>query len=344
MSRLNIIIAIILTSFVSCDKDKITISNNVSETFFVDNKNASMRVLVEGNTSSKTIILTIHGGPGAFSAAFNTDYISHILEPKYAMAYWDQRNAGASQGGNNISELKFENVVEDLKKVIQVLHYRYGTNTKIFIMSHSYGASIASSFLTKLDNQEMIDGWINIGGCNDNKKLPQFILEHLSKTSKEQIAIGNKVPEWEDIQKFCSNCDVSDPNQKDLLNDQAKKAEKLMGVESDLVKLFMKYAIKDEWPIMGIMANVQSNGNYSPSVSFTDEELARIKTPALFMYGDYDFTCPYLLGEYTISRLSTPETEKEMCIVKNAGHALWEHREVLFCDKVIDFVDKYKSK
>ena len=90
-----VILFFVLTS---CQKEKITIGTNVSETFYLDNNGASMRLLVEGNTASKTFLIFVHGGPGSSSYFYNTDYISQNIENKYAVVYWDQRNAGGSQG------------------------------------------------------------------------------------------------------------------------------------------------------------------------------------------------------------------------------------------------------
>ena len=67
---------------VSCQKEKITIGTGVSETFYLDNKGESMRILVEGNTLGKTFLIIVHGGPGVGSFIYNTDYISKNIEDK----------------------------------------------------------------------------------------------------------------------------------------------------------------------------------------------------------------------------------------------------------------------
>src|SRR5512133_213521 len=115
----NILYLCIILVFFGCQKEKITLSENVSEAFYVENGGASMRCLVEGNTSGRTFILIIHGGPGASSYLYDTEYISRNLGDKYAMVYWDQRNAGASQGSVNGENLHLDQMVDDLKKVIQ---------------------------------------------------------------------------------------------------------------------------------------------------------------------------------------------------------------------------------
>src|SRR5450759_4889762 len=165
MRRLFLFSFILL--FSGCQKEKITLSENVSEAFYVENAGASMRVLVEGNTASNTFILIIHGGPGASSYLYDTKYISRNLGDKYAMVYWDQRNAGASQGTVNGGNLHLEQMVEDLKKVIQVLKTRYGQNMSLFLVGHSFGGLIAAYFITRPDLQLMIKGLINVDGSHN---------------------------------------------------------------------------------------------------------------------------------------------------------------------------------
>src|SRR5450631_457633 len=128
MKRIFLLIFIFCSLFLfnGCQKESILISTNASEVFYVENQEASMRVFVEGNTASHIFILIIHGGPGVSSYFYDTKYISKHLGDKYAMVYWDQRNAGASQGTSNGKDLHLGIMVEDLKKVIEVLKFRYG--------------------------------------------------------------------------------------------------------------------------------------------------------------------------------------------------------------------------
>ena len=153
MKKLLMIFLILLFG---CQKEKITISEASSQVFFVENAGASMRVLVDGNTQSNIYILVIHGGPGLSSYFYDTKYVSQHLGDKYAMVYWDQRNAGASQGNSNGKQLHLSQMVDDLIKVIDVLKYRYGSNMSLFLLGHSFGGLIAADFLTHPGNQDMI--------------------------------------------------------------------------------------------------------------------------------------------------------------------------------------------
>jgi pimeloyl-ACP methyl ester carboxylesterase len=153
-----IIAAFVLFLFDSCQKEKITIGTNVSDTFYLDNNGSSMHVLVEGNTISHAFLIFIHGGPGAGSSFYNTDYISQNIENRFACVYWDQRNAGASQGSSNGDKLNLSQMTDDLKKLIQLIKYRYGENSSVFILGHSFGGLLVTSFMTTGNNQSMVKG------------------------------------------------------------------------------------------------------------------------------------------------------------------------------------------
>src|SRR5664279_1657480 len=184
------LLLILLISLLGCQKEKITISGATSEVFFVENAGASMRVLVHGNTASNVYILVIHGGPGLGSYFYDTKYISQNLGDKYAMVYWDQRNAGASQGSSNGGNLNLSQMVDDLKKVIQVLKYRYGSNMSLFLLGHSFGGLIAADFLTQPGNQNMIKGFINVDGSHNYPLNDTLTRQMLLSYGQKQVSIN----------------------------------------------------------------------------------------------------------------------------------------------------------
>ncbi len=182
-----------------CQKENITISGNVSEAFYVENAGASMRVLVKGNTASNTYILIIHGGPGASSYFYDTKYISKNLGEKFAMVYWDQRNAGASQGTDNGDYLHLNQMVEDLKKVIEVLKFRYGQNLSLFLLGHSFGGLIAADFVTRPGYQNMIKGLINVDGSHNYPLNDTLTRQMLLDEGNYQISQHRNAGKWQPI-------------------------------------------------------------------------------------------------------------------------------------------------
>jgi hypothetical protein len=60
----------------------ITLGTNVSETFYVENSGAAMRVLVEGNTTAKKFIVFVHGGTGVSAYIYDSEYIRKEIESR----------------------------------------------------------------------------------------------------------------------------------------------------------------------------------------------------------------------------------------------------------------------
>src|SRR4051812_15358351 len=108
----------------SCKKQSVQLSVSANDLFWVTNQGADMPVWVKGNTRSNVIILVIHGGPGDGAYSFS-DFETEKLRENYSVAFWDQRNAGASSGNSNISSLSLPQMVSDLEALIHVLKYRY---------------------------------------------------------------------------------------------------------------------------------------------------------------------------------------------------------------------------
>ena len=193
MKSLFTISVIIFLTGISCQKEVITLGTHVSETFYVENKGASMRVLVEGNTSGKVFIVFVHGGPGAGAYIYDTDYIRNNIGDRYAIVYWDERNAGGSQGGSNGKDLTLGQMTDDLKKVLQVLRARYGQDCSLFLIGHSFGGLLTSSFLVSGDNQAMIKGWIFADGSHNYPLNDSLTWQMLVTNGEQQIALNKNI-------------------------------------------------------------------------------------------------------------------------------------------------------
>lgn len=343
----NVFYLIIILVFLGCQKEKITLSENVSEAFYLENAGGSMRVLVEGNTASNTFILIIHGGPGASSYLYDTKYISRNLGDKYAMVYWDQRNAGASQGSVNGRNLNLEQMVDDLKKVIQVLKARYGKNMSLFLVGHSFGGLLAADFITQPNLQMMIKGFINVDGSHDYPLNDTLTRLKLLADGNYQISKNRNVDKWEPIIKYCnSHTGNFTFEESQLLESYASDAEEYI----DSVKYYsvvsevFKYAIPNKFPVTAMLSNLlfseDSNFNNELSVTRFSESLKNVTIPVLLLWGKYDFVCPPGLGEDFYNRISS--TEKRMVISPVSGHNLILQDKKLFCDEVSSFVLKYR--
>ncbi len=346
MKRLLLTIMIVL-GLASCQKEKISVGTDVSDTFYVDNAGASMRVLVEGNTSSQTFVIFVAGGPGASSYFYNTDYIKNNMADKYACVFWDQRNAGASQGNSNGSNLNLPQMTDDLKKVIEVLKSRYGSNSSAFILGHSFGGLLTSSFMTTGDNQTLVKGWIFADGSDNYPLNDTLTRRSLLTAGRQQVALNINTDKWNPIIDYCKsnrgNFSLVESNQLEVY---AEEAETYFNVvkEISLYDLIKEDAIKFNWPLSSILTNYlySSNNALNELLAKTEftSQLYKVVTPTLIMFGKYDFVCPKGLGDDVYNHISSQN--KEMVVSPISGHDIFLQDEVFFCDKINQFVEKYR--
>jgi pimeloyl-ACP methyl ester carboxylesterase len=347
MKRIFLLITILIT-LASCQKEKITIGIHVSETFYVDNTGASMRVLVEGNTASQVFLIFVHGGPGTSSYGYHTDYISQNIEDKYACVYWDQRDAGASQGNSNGASLNLTQMTEDLKKVIQVLKKRYGQNSGVFILGHSFGGLLTASFMTTADYQSMVKGWIFLDGSHNYPLNDTVTRQMLLTVGLQQIALNKNIEKWNPIIDYCNthtgNFTLEESDQfgtyaydAETYFDEVKKL--------DFMELIKEYALKDHLPITSALINsiYSSNAAFIKDLAKTEftSSLYKVVTPTLLLFGQYDFICPKELGEDVYNHIST--TEKRIAISPISGHNMYIQDASFFCNEVNTFIEQYKK-
>ena len=340
----SFIFSLFLLCILSCQKEKITINTSIQDLFYVDNDGAKMPVLVEGNTASKIIVLFVHGGPGGTGIGFNNDAnISNYLEKNYAVAYWDQRAAGTSQGNG---KLVFDAYVEDMTKVIAVLKYRYGSDIKVFVLSHSWGGLIAPAFLTKNNNQNSVKGWINVAGAHNYYLNDSLTRAYLLTFGKDQIAKNIHQAEWQKVVDFCvanvpnydyklsqdySSCAFSAENYIDDINPNT----------GSINSLFTKGY---PFSFFGFISNVGSTQFSSLGNEIIHKEysskLNTISIPILCITGKYDFTVPLGLANEVMNKVASKK--KKLVILQHSGHICMDNEPEAFYKEVVTFIEDNK--
>jgi pimeloyl-ACP methyl ester carboxylesterase len=346
--KMRILFAFIMFfSITGCQKERIAFSENASDVFYVENAGESMRVLVHGNTTHNTFILVIHGGPGASSFLYDTQYIRENIGNNYAMVYWDQRNTGASQGTSNSKNLHLDQMVDDLKKVIQVLKYRYGQDMSLFLLGHSFGGLIAADFVTRPELQSMIQGLINVDGSHNYPLNDTLTRQMLLSVANYQVSKGKNLDKWNPIIRYCNihsgNFNFEESQQ---LESYASEAETYIdSVQSfSIFSQLLIYAIPNHYPVTAMAGNLifseDSNFNKELAVTQFSDALHNVTIPVLLLWGKYDFVCPPELGVDFYNRINSQE--KKMVVSSVSGHNLiWQDKKLL-CDEVNIFVSKYR--
>ena len=305
-----------------------------------------MRVLVEGNTSGKVFIVFVHGGPGAGSYIYDTDYIRANIGNRYAMVYWDERNAGGSQGGSNGKDLTLAQMTDDLKKVLLVIRARYGQDCTLFLTGHSFGGLLTSSFLVSGDNQSMIKGWIFADASHNYPLNDSLTWQMLVTNGGQQIALNKNRARWEEIVNWChahpGNFTYGESVQ---LEDYGGVAEGYFDVpDVDLAGLIRKNAIKHDWPLTSMLVNYlySSEADFNRDLARTEfsTSLYKVTIPVLIMFGKYDFVCPEGLGEDLYNRIGSHD--KQIVISQKSGHSIMLQDEVFFCNEVNSFVESHR--
>jgi pimeloyl-ACP methyl ester carboxylesterase len=338
---LHLILVLLLT--ISCQKEKITIGTGVSDTFYLDNGGISMRILVEGNTLSKVFILFVPGGPGAGAFFYNTDYISSHIEDKYACAYWDERNSGASQGSSNGKNLTLDQMTIDLKKVIQLIKARYGQDCSVYLLGHSFGGLLTSSFITAGDNQSMVKGWIFADGSQNYPLNDTLTRQMLITIGNQQINQNKYKAKWEEIISYCNShtgpfyLDESDQFQAYAMNAETYIDSVPKINEWTILK---NNALKYEWPLTSMLVNYlySTYADLNDVLAMTEfsSSLKKVTVPVLILFGNYDFVCPKELGYDLFNRISS--SYKKIVISPVSGHNIMLQDEVLFCNEINEFV------
>jgi len=337
----------IIILITGCQKEKISFSDNASDVFYVENEGAAMRVLVQGNTSSKTFILIIHGGPGAGAFFYDTKFITQNIGDKYALVYWDQRNAGASQGANNGENLHLNVMVNDLKKVITVLKFRYGEDMSLFLLGHSFGGMIAADFVTSSDNQYMIKGLINVDGSHNYPLNDTLTREKLLSVGQYEVSQNRNIDKWTPILNYCEahkgNFSFEESQQLEIYSTDAENyIDSIKHI--NIVSQVLRYMISDKYPLTAMLTNLiyseDSNFNKELAVTQFSTSLSKVTIPVLLLWGKYDFTCPVALGEDFFNRISS--TDKSMVISSKSGHYMILQDKDFFCNEINAFVQTHR--
>lgn len=315
--------------FGSCQKEQITIGPDAHDTFYVEEDGAALHVLVRGNTASKTFMLIVHGGPGSSAYIYNTPKMHEIVGSEFATVFYDQRDAGASQGNQNAAVYPLAQYADDLRDVITVLKYRYGQDINIFLWSKSFGGMVASQFMTTSGNQNLVKGWLYVDASHNYGLNDSLTYQMLLQYGQDHLDRNVNAEKWEPIMKYCK-ANPPGPftfDQSLQLNLYGWQAQRIVeGLEPYKFDVIQKTLISENIPLTNYYlgktnaAERAFNQSLIP-IKFT-ARLHKVTVPVLVCFGKLDFVCPQGLGDDFLAHVGS--SDKTKVIMEKSAHHLEE--------------------
>lgn len=348
----SILILVSLLLFNACEQFEL--ETNTDTFFHVKVDDASLPVWVKGNTASSKLVIYINGGPGLTSIdvaradLFNWE---EGLEENFAMVYYDQRGCGNAQGNLDARLLTIQQYVKDLDAIISVLNSKY-QNPEIFLMGHSFGAFIGVNYLLTPKFQDKIKGWISIDGAyNFDYDLSwQYRRTFLINIANEEIQKGNKIDHWTSALQWTDN------NQIITTREQKNEWREFVGWPGEII-------IPEELATLSVRQYLQIGffSSYNPFPSYLSSnleivndrlnkdvegknfinEVSKVKTPSLLIWGRYDDLIVPEEGLDVFNNFGTPLNDKFYRILPNSSHEPYISDPELFKLEIMDFISKY---
>jgi len=330
-----------LLTATSCYKDPV-ISGEYSDEYYLRHKGVDMPVYVRGNVNSEVFIFFIHGGPklSGIDEAMSNQF--EKLHEKYAMVYYDQRSGGFSHGSRdeNTSEAQ---LVEDLDVVIDFIQSTYSNAKSIFLMGHSWGGYLGTSYLTDVTRQSKITGWIGLAGNHNQPFNWLASRDFVLKYAQEQIdANAEDKSFWEEaiekvtpITSIESISDVLDINFFAQKIDAKVNENSVVPDQSKIDYLSSPTGTDVRQIPISLLDDLVITANLNPL-------MPNITLPTLLIYGRQDAIVPLASGENAMEFLGTPDEDKSLVILEKSGHDIWKVEPNQFTMEIENFIEKYK--
>lgn len=336
-------ITFLILLFSSCTKEDV-FSDNASSHFFLKNNNAIMPVEVKGNTNSKVFMIILHGGPGDSGIqGFGDNGVFKKLEEQYAIVYFDQRCAGLSQGNCDPKTLQVSDFVEDIDKLILVLEAIYGTDLSLFLLGHSWGATLGLDYLINGSEKQKIKGFIQSDGSHN---IPKLFIEQkdiLSFYANQQISLGNNINKWQRILDEITNADPTiEDGRGIILNNTYTTEELFTSVDSvSLSSLSLSFG-SYLGGIFQITVNESINSEFVKNLFEYNisNQLNQIETPIALYWGKFDLVHPPNMAMDIFSNLGS--TGKEIFFFSKSFHSPMINENELYQTKVKEFIEMYR--
>jgi len=347
MKKVILFLSIVL--FLSCQKDKLPLSENTDEIFFVKASKQTLPVRVKGNAASKVFVVYVHGGPGDPGIwEHDTEQSIEFLQPNYAAVFFDQPYAGFSQG-NPTSDGTVKTFTTAVQNIVLTLKHRFGDDISLFLLGHSWGGFVSAAYLTTDDYQSNFKGWINLDGAHNYLLGDTLVGEKIKEVGTRQIAQNNNKKEWQSMMDWLENNPPNGSSKRsNNINSCGFDAMNLMsdstneGFQMNIGKIILGQY--QPWAFTAFITNLIVTNTQDFNQLALDNEMStpllKVSLPVLNIYGKYDFIVPQGLGEDVMNRVSS--SWKKLVIMPKSDHNPQLSEPVATHKEITDFIEMFK--
>lgn len=334
----------------NCTKD-VELQEQADDFFHLEEKGAYLPLWVRGNTASGKILLYIQGGPGLNTIDFAAvDYAGwkKNLEKNYALAYWDQRGTGNSQGVYELESVNLKQYLIDLRKIVLFLKNQYPEN-EIYLFGHSFGGWLSYLYLRDYADAPIVAGAIAANApftTDHNEERWLFRHDFLLNTAQSKIAAGEDVDYWKEALEWAETHPVLEARE-----DQRQWSRFVYNgltdyeVEPPLgLGVILKAVFFSSINIFPTLLNVEKLDAVADRL-FKDqagikllEEVDQIKAPLLLITGRFDDIAPPEELEYAFEGLGS--ANKQLVILPEAGHDSFLNQPEMFQEALDYFLNR----
>lgn len=298
-------------------------------------------VLIMADDESKPALLMLHGGPGTPCMTLFRKY-NGILAKHFVLVTWDQRGTGRSYNKNIPKEsMSLEQLIQDTHVITTYIKNRFNKE-KIFILGHSFGATLALQVIDRYPKDYLAYFAISqfVNATRNEQESYEFALKKaIEHADNRSIAKLNKI--GRPVEGFYKGGLKSTMIEKSIIS----KYKGDMYKNGSTIELLFSLLFSKEYgglrflkSIKGITFSLENLGGCLKGIDFF-VQIPNVNIPVYFFSGNHDFLTPQnILREY-YEILCAPY--KELIIFENSAHSLlWEESD-LFNQKIIEIANRF---
>ena len=285
------------------------IDGSISEKLFVPINGVEQGLFLRGKDLRNPVLLFVHGGPGMPEFWLNLLYPT-ALEEIFTVCWWDQRGAGISNiDGVQETLITMDQLVSDTLEVTRYLQARFGQD-KIFLLGHSFGSVIALQAAAKAP--ELYRAYIGMGQVTRQMDSELLANQYMVEALRSQ----GDLREAETLQRFAPPWAEGLPRDYEGIRDSTMHQ---LGIgttrtmRSVITGIFLPVLASPAYTLSEKVALWRGKWSANSARLWTEmlhldlpRLVPRLKIPAYFIHGAYDYTVSYQLLKTYFNELEAP--------------------------------------